>query len=75
MISIEFRSGLVVELHKGARFDTSKIGEADVVSLQADGHELEWIKENFSGLPMHNFRVACWFGDDAKFIYTALFYL
>lgn len=39
-----------------------------IVSVQADGHELQQIKDHFSGLPMHNGRVVEWFGDDAKFV-------
>jgi hypothetical protein len=44
-------------------------GRADSVScLQADGDELEAIREQFTGIPMHNGRVVEWFGDTAKFI-------
>ncbi len=41
---------------------------AGVVKVQADGHELEYIKANFSGIPMANCRVVRWTGDMAKFI-------
>lgn len=39
-----------------------------VISLQADGHELEAIREQFTGIPMHKGRVVEWFGDTAAFI-------
>jgi len=40
-----------------------------VTQAQADGDELEHIKANFTGLPMHNTRrVQTWFGDHAQFI-------
>ena len=48
-------------------FDTSSISE-----VQADGHELEWIRENFSNLPMFKGRVCNWFGDMAKMIAAAV---
>jgi hypothetical protein len=47
---------------------------ADVVEVQADGHELEWIKKSFTNLPYHEYRVNNWFGDQAKMIAKSLFY-
>lgn len=39
-----------------------------VESVQADGHELEYIEKQFTNLPKANIRVVNWFGDHAKFI-------
>jgi hypothetical protein len=36
--------------------------------VQADGHELELIKRQFTNIPMTANRVVRWQGDDAKFI-------
>jgi hypothetical protein len=59
-----------VELHigntKGAQ-EMKRIGTA-VSSLQADGDELDAIREQFTGIRMHEGRVVEWFGDDAAFI-------
>ncbi|MFA6358622.1 MAG: hypothetical protein WCY09_08210 [Candidatus Omnitrophota bacterium] len=43
--------------------------ELNVIQVQADGDELEHIKNNFTGLPMHNTRrIQTWRGDHAQFI-------
>lgn len=45
--------------------------EIDTIkSIQADGHELAWILENISGipLPLNPKRTVRWYGDHAKFI-------
>lgn len=39
-----------------------------VESVQADGHELEYIQNRFTNLPTVNNRVVRWYGDYAKFI-------
>jgi hypothetical protein len=40
-----------------------------VTEVQADCDELDWIRERFLHLPIHNrARVQRWFGDHAKFI-------
>lgn len=40
-----------------------------VVEVQADGDELEYILKHFKGIPtVDNCSVVRWFGDDAKFI-------
>lgn len=44
-----------------------------VAEVQADGHELEWIQKNITGIPQCMLtRVQTWFGDDAKFIANCL---
>lgn len=41
----------------------------NVIDVQADGDELEYILRHFKGIPRHNSkRVQTWFGDHAKFI-------
>ena len=40
----------------------------DVTEVQADGDELELIRNEMSGIPMSRGRIVRWFGDDAKFI-------
>ena len=47
--------------------------ECDTVTeVQADGEELEWVKENIQNIPMAKNRVLCWYGDHAKFIANCL---
>lgn len=45
---------------------------SDVIEIQADGHELEHIQANFSGIPMSTKRVVNWKGEIAQFIYDHL---
>lgn len=49
-----------------------KLSDSDLVNtvfLQADGHELEYVHENFKKIPRTNNRsVVRWYGDHAKFI-------
>lgn len=47
----------------------------DVVEVYADGHELEYVRENFKNLPdAPNKRGVVWRGDLAQFIYEHLPY-
>jgi hypothetical protein len=42
------------------------------IVLYADGEELNWIRENITGIP-HNKKDTCqWIGNDAMFIYWSL---
>lgn len=42
----------------------------DVILVQADGHELDFIKNHFIGVPMRlSFGVMVWKGEMAQFIY------
>jgi hypothetical protein len=43
-----------------------------IEEIQADGHELDYIKNNFSGIPMCNKRLVIWRGPFAEFIYWNL---
>lgn len=43
-----------------------------VVHLQADGDELEAIREQFTGIPMHRGRIVTWRGEIASFIFAHL---
>ena len=68
----------VQELHVGEAFTCRTRGIniwEDVTEIQADGHELEWIRRNFANLPCSHFRVCNWYGDHAKLIAAGLFYL
>lgn len=46
----------------------------DVIGIQADGLELEYIQRNFSGIPMSTKPVVYWKGEIAQFIYDHLKY-
>lgn len=61
----------VFDWHIGETINPA-LRSADVQSLTADGHELEWINHHFSNIPMHKGRVVTWYGDIAKFIVSAL---
>lgn len=42
---------------------------AEIVEVQLDGHELEYVRQDMTGIPMHkNKRVQKFYGDHAKFI-------
>lgn len=46
----------------------------DVIEVQADGHELEYIQKHMNNLPTApKTRVVSWFGDHARFIAANLF--
>lgn len=48
---------------------------SNVTEIQADGDELEWIRDSFTGIPDYiNARVLNWYDDDAKFIANCLRY-
>lgn len=40
----------------------------NVIHVQADGHELEWVEENFRNIPMLTSPVSNWYGDIARSI-------
>lgn len=40
----------------------------DVTLLEASGKELEYIRNNFENIPMHDGRVVRWTGEMAKFL-------
>lgn len=50
------------------KFPVDHTEVADVMEIQADGHELEVIKTSITGIPTSNRAVVNWYGDDAKFI-------
>lgn len=59
--------------HVGDKIPASiQHGEDTCRLLQADGHELEWIKANISGIPMSKNPVVSWTGDFAQFIIMSL---
>lgn len=47
-------------------------GPRDDMVVSADGHELEKIKQQFSGIPMTTNRTVVWMGNDAWFIINNL---
>lgn len=60
-----------VIVHPGGREEFYRF--QDVSEIQADGDELEYIKTNFSHLPMRNHqRIVQWKGALAQFIYDNL---
>ena len=65
-----FSSGAEYEFHVGSEI-TRKFRINNIVEVQADGHELEWIRKNVSGIPMHSGRIVNWFGSDAQFVFYA----
>lgn len=61
--------------HVGSNSCASLMSESiEILSAQADGHELEHIWQHTTGLPdAKGNRVVKWFGDHAKFIVANLF--
>jgi hypothetical protein len=76
MLYIVLTNGVERQWHVDQKLSGLKLsGLLDSISLvkevQADGHELEWIQENISGIPFCKpevKRVQCWYGEHAKFI-------
>jgi len=67
MLYIKTEDGDSSSYHVGAGRITS-IHPDWVREVQADGHELEVIKEQFTQLPMHSGLVVNWYDGLAKFI-------
>ena len=55
-------------LHVGKKpeFEDNELDR--VVEVHADGHELGYIRDNFSGIPMSKARSVKWRGEYARFI-------
>lgn len=53
----------------GWHVGTPKVQGIDVVLVQADGHELEYVLEKVKNLPTVERAVVRWTGDLARFIY------
>lgn len=66
------RKGL--ELHVGTSLDPLKdlYSDMHVESVQADGYELEQIRNTFTNIPMSYNRVVQWTGETAQFIWNNL---
>jgi hypothetical protein len=45
----------------------------NIIEVQADGDELEYIKNKFTNIPMSTNRVINWYGDIARFIASNMF--
>lgn len=61
-------------LHMGGSSYLKALRETEPVSVevQADGHELNAIAEQFINIAMHNGRVVKWTGETARFIFNNL---
>ncbi len=69
MLSIVGDGDLCLVWHVGQKNPVEYLDVPKVTEVQADGHELEYIYENFTDLPhLSNGRVVRWFGDHARFI-------
>ena len=71
MLYVVVKNGAAVSWHIGEIINLDEI--QDVTEVQADGHELEWVLENISNIPIWNKNSASksvlnWYGDHAKFI-------
>lgn len=73
---VTFSNGTDREYHVGVsvRFPDREV--LSIVSVTADGDELEWIKEQFGNtIPTYKGRVVSWYGDIARCIASSLEYL
>ena len=69
MLYVEKENGIGNELHVGVTVPLSlKEDIRSVYLVQADGHELDFIFQQFHGLPFAQGRVVRWYGDHARFI-------
>lgn len=71
MLYIVLTNGVQRQWHVGQKISGLLDNISLVKEVQADGHELEWIQENISGIPFCKpevKRVQCWYGEHAKFI-------
>lgn len=55
-----------------SRRTRNEIVDANRLLVQADCNELEWIRENITGIPFNKNRVQTWKGDLASFIAYSL---
>jgi hypothetical protein len=55
------------EFHVGGK-DRKIVYETSITRIQADGDELEAIREQFTGIPMSTARVVVWYGEMSRFI-------
>lgn len=61
--------------HVSETLDRNNLFAIDVIEIQADGDELNYISRIFEeSIPMPAARVASWFGDDAKAVAAYLLY-
>lgn len=71
MIYFEFGDGRTISGYVGDDdlvYNIKTFGWERVHMVQADGDELQWIKNVLTGLRMSNRQVVRWCSDDAKFI-------
>jgi hypothetical protein len=74
MLTIVFQSGFEQEWHVKEKIqaDMPMRTAKFVTEVTADGHELEWITNNFDNLPCPKNPVVSWYGDLAKMIFDSL---
>lgn len=58
------------EWHVGEK--VSHIFHPHILCIQADGDELEYLKQKLTGIPFYPGRIVTWYGDMARFIYCFL---
>ena len=64
--------GVEYEYHNGSKINTDNLNFCGTMEVQADGHELEAIKNQINGIPFSTHRVQRWYGDYAHFIASNL---
>lgn len=67
MLSICLK-GKEITWHYSEPLSFSDLGNEEVLAVQADGDELDWIRSYFSNIPMHDGRLVTWTGEAAMFI-------
>lgn len=73
MLVIVFKDRNELVWHTGTKVKLQYEAVDSLVEVQADGHELEFLKENFKNLPyMEGTPCMRWFGDIAKTIADCL---
>ncbi len=74
MLYVELKDGTELQWHTGEKIRLLAENISDVVEVQADGHELEWVETHTKNIPLAvgSLSVHRWFGDHAKFIANCL---
>ena len=69
MLYINFQDGSSTGIHVGQINDNMRNSVSNIISIQADGDELNHIHQNFSNIPFRkDKRVVKFYGETAKFI-------
>ena len=71
MLTVRFKDGGYLGIHVGSRIPSHFPDLTEVVSVAADGHELEKVEMEFQNIPnVSGRRVKTWVGETAQFIYA-----